>query len=190
MRNFGLRLSINGLSILRKLIIYVLFSLLFTVVCFSQTTMLQQPSKFDPSKLEYGGNFGLSLGSNASTIIIAPQVGYRLTPHFSAGFGVNYSYYHYSSDSYDSSSFNYMGLNLYGRVRPFSPIVLQVQPEIYHMWGSSGGSSVSQIVPTFLAGGGIIIRGITMMLYYDLIQNSYTPYGGRIFYSVGYTFGM
>lgn len=176
---------------MRKLIICV-FYLLSGGICFSQVTT-KQPSKFDVSKLEYGGNFGLSFGSNATSVIIAPQVGYVLDPRLSAGIGVNYSYYRYSSDLFNSTmSLNYMGFNVYGRVRPVNPIQLQIQPEIYRMWGSSNGSSISKLVSTLLAGAGVIIPlgnggGISLMLYYDLIQNDYSPYGDRLFYSVGYT---
>jgi hypothetical protein len=187
---------------MKKLIICVVCSL-FTVIGFGQTAP-QQPSKFDPRRLEYGGNFGLSFGTtstvwgsgNSTSIIIAPQVGYVIDPHFSAGIGVNYSYYHYSIDSYGTESLNYMGLNVYGRAKPFNPVVLQLQPEIYRVWGNSFGSPVSKIVPALLAGGGIIIPvgnnrgGILLMLYYDLAQNSYSPYGNRVFFSVGYTVSL
>jgi len=174
---------------MKRLIICVLYSFC-TVICFSQTTQ-QQPPKFDINKLEFGGNFGLSFGNNATSIVIAPQVGYMLDPRFSAGIGVNYSYYRYSPDSYYTSNLNYMGFNVYGRVKPVNTIVLQIQPEVYRMWGSSYGSSVSQLVSTLLVGGGVILpigekAGISMMLYYDLVQNQYSPYGNRLFYSVGY----
>ena len=178
---------------MKKLIICILYSL-FTGICFSQTPP-QQTSKFDITKLEFGGNFGLSFGSNATSVVIAPQVGYAFDPHFSAGIGVNYSYYRYSSDSYNKTSLNYMGFNAYGRIKPANPIVLQIQPEIYRVWGSSYGSSISQVVPTLLVGGGVIVpvgksSGIFMMLYYDIVQNNYSPYGNRIFYSVGYTVSL
>ena len=176
---------------MKKLIICALFSL-FTVICFGQVlSQPQQPPKFDPKRLEFGGNFGLSLGSGATSLIIAPQVGYMITPRFSAGVGVNYSYY-----SYSGSSLNYLGFDVYGRVRPVNPIVLQLQPEIYRVWGNDNGLHVSQIVPALLAGGGVIIPlgssrgGILLMLYYDLAQNSYSPYGNRIFFSVGYTVSL
>lgn len=174
---------------MKKLIICVL-CLLSVGICLGQAN--SQPFKFDPHRLEFGGNFGLSLGSNATTVIVAPQVGYLFDPRFSAGVGVNYSYYRYSADSYASTSLNYLGFNVYGRLKPVNPVVLQIQPEIYRMWGSSGGSSLSEIVPSLLGGGGIILPlgnggGIMMMLYYDLIQNKYSPYGNRLFYSIGYT---
>jgi hypothetical protein len=167
------------------------FCLLLSLVCFSQQEP-QQLSKFDVSRLEFGGNFGLSFGNYTTSVIIAPQVGYVFNPRFSAGAGVNYSYYRYSLDSYNKSSLNYMGFNVYGRVKPVNPVVLQVQPEVYRVWGSSYGSSVSRLVSTLLVGGGIIVpignrAGISMMLYYDLIQDNYSPYKDRIIYSVGYT---
>lgn len=175
---------------MKKLIICTLY-LLSAVVCFGQD-VIQQRAKFDPKKLEFGGGLGMSFGSDITTLTIAPQVGYAFTPRLSAGFGVNYSYYSYSSDFYDRLSLNYMGLNVYGRARPVDPIVLQIQPEIYRMWGSSGGVPINRIVPAFLGGAGVIIPlgnrggGIMMMLYYDLVQDKYSPYGNRLFYSVGY----
>jgi hypothetical protein len=172
---------------MKKLIICALY-VLASVICFSQTTT-RQPSKFDPHKLEFGGNFGLSFGNDATSIVVAPQIGYAFDPHFSAGIGVNYSYYHYSSES-----LNYMGLDTYARVKPVQPIVFQVQPEIYRVWGSSGGSSVSKLVPALLLGGGVLLPvgsgGVSLMLYYDVVQNNYSPYGNRVFFSVGYTFFM
>jgi len=178
---------------MKRLIIYVLYSL-SVGVCFSQAPS-EQASKFDIGKLEFGGNFGLSFGNNASSVVIAPQVGYLIDPHFSAGIGVNYSYYRYSSNSNTGTSLNYMGFNVYGRVKPVQSILLQIQPEIYRVWGSSSGSSISQLISTLLVGGGVTLPlgsrgGIMMMLYYDLVQNAYSPYGNRIFYSVGYTFGL
>jgi hypothetical protein len=181
-----LKLPVDSVFTMKKLIICVLYSLP-AVICFSQTTPQQTP-KIDMSRLEFGGNLGVSWGRKVSAITIAPQVGYIFDPNFSAGIGVNYSYYRYSPDSYNSTSLNYMGLNTYGRIRPFYPLVLQIQPEIYRMWGSSYGSSVSQIVPTLLLGGGVIlpVGSISLMLYYDVVQNKYSPYGNGFFFSVGY----
>jgi len=175
---------------MKRLIIYTVF-LLSIAICYGQSST-QQPSKFDKNKLEYGGNLGLSFGkyngSNSTSIIIAPQVGYKFDPRFSAGTGVNYSYY-----SWDDTKRNYFGFNVYGRVRPFNPLVLQIQPEIYRMWGSIYGESISELVPVLLIGGGVSIpigsrSSMIMMLHYDVIQKYYTPYGNRIFYSVGYSF--
>ena len=178
---------------MKKLIICALCSLSIHI-CFSQAT-LSQASKFDPAKLEFGGNFGLSFGNNTTSVVIAPQTGYAYDPRFSAGVGVNYSYYRYSTSTYNSTKLNYMWFNVYGRIRPVQSIVLQVQPEFYRMWGTSNGLSISQPVTTLLVGGGVTVPlgnrgGILLMLYYDLVQNDYSPYGDRLFYSVGYTFAL
>jgi hypothetical protein len=174
---------------MKKQILYTL-CLLSVVTCYGQTTA-QQPSNFDFSKLELGGNFGLSFGNDASSVIIAPQIGYVFTPKLSAGVGVNYSYYRYSPNPHNRISLNYMGFNAYGRVKPANPIVLQIQPEIFRTWGSSYGTSISQFVATLLVGGGVVIPtgnngGISLMLYYDLVQNNYSPYRDGLYYSVGY----
>ena len=43
-------------------------------------------------RLFYGGNFGLSFGS-VTYIEFSPIIGYKITDKFSAGIGVNYTYY-------------------------------------------------------------------------------------------------
>ncbi|MDR1698609.1 MAG: hypothetical protein LBR75_02135, partial [Prevotellaceae bacterium] len=68
---------------------------------------------------------------------------------------------------------------------------LQVQPEAFHVWSNYNGASVSEIVPSFLLGAGVVVPvgsrgGMSMMLNYDVIQNKYSPYRAGIFYSVGY----
>lgn len=50
-----------------------------------------QKGKFDPSRLIFGGGFGLSIGP-VTSIAVSPIVGYRLTDHFSAGVGLSYQY--------------------------------------------------------------------------------------------------
>jgi len=190
MKILKLKLRFKNVFTMKKLIICALYSL-SAMICFSQTTPPQAP-KLDVSRLEFGGNLGVSWGNKVSAITIAPQVGYVFDPNLSAGAGVSYSYYRFSSKSYGSTSLNYMGLNAYGRIKPFYPLVLQIQPEIYRTWGSSYGSSVSHLVPTFLLGGGVIlpVGSISLMLYYDLVQSKYSPYGNGFFFSVGYIIGL
>jgi len=177
----------------KKLIFYILYSL-SAAVCFCQTTN-RQTAAFDVNRLEFGGFLGLSFGNYSSSVVVAPQVGYVFDKYFSAGFGVNYSYYNYSFNSQNSVSLNYMGLNVYGRIKPVRSVVMQIQPEVFRVWGSSYDYKVNQLVTTLLVGGGIIFPlgnngGVSLMLYYDLIQDEYSPYRGNLFYSVGYTFSL
>jgi hypothetical protein len=81
----------------------IIFLLLFAATATTQTAYSQDepeetaPKGFDKSKLFFGGNFGLGFGSNTSSIIISPQVGYRVNPHLAAGAGVNFNYYSYKT---------------------------------------------------------------------------------------------
>jgi hypothetical protein len=50
-----------------------------------------QRGKFDPSRLVFGGGFGLSIGG-VTSIAVSPIVGYRVTEHFTAGVGLSYQY--------------------------------------------------------------------------------------------------
>lgn len=141
------------------------------------------------SSLEIGGNFGLAFGSNTTSVVIAPQLGYAINPYVTLGGGINYSYY---SHSKTDVSQNYCGLNLFGKVRPIQNIILQAQPEIFRVWSDSDKESTSELVPSFLIGAGIIVPmgsrgGMSLMLNYDVVQNKYSPYRAGIFYSVGYT---
>lgn len=150
----------------------------------------EQKSSFDWSRLSVGGSFGLSFGNDYTSLNISPQLGYTVNQYFSWGGGVGYSYYRWDYQR-EKISYNYMGFNLFGRVCPISVIALQIQPEIYRMWGNSIDS---RTVPCILAGGGVYIpagRGaMSAMIYYDLIQDDYSPYRDQIVYSVGYVFSF
>jgi len=148
-------------------------------------------SGFDKRNLVFGGGLGLSFGNDYTSFIIAPQVGYRFNNYFTAGAGISYSYY-----SFNNWSQNYLGANIYARVTPISYIALQIQPEIYKMWaGDRFNNTISKTVPCLLVGGGAILptgrnSAVSMMLYYDLVQNEYSPYFNRLVYSIGYIFSF
>ena len=149
----------------------------------TSTPKQEKASGFDKSKLILGGALGLSFGSNCTIINIAPQIGCQFDQYFAAGGGLSYNYY-----GYKNWSINYLGLNLYGRITPVKYIALQIQPEIHRMWTANIGS---RTVPCILVGAGGVIpigarAGISMMLYYDLVQDNFSPYYDQLIYSVGY----
>jgi hypothetical protein len=155
----------------------------------------------DPQRLFFGGNFGVTFG-DFTFVNVSPQVGYRINPVFSAGAGVNFIY---QSDKYYSGSrevkntLGYAGLNVFGRVNPFKFILLNAQPEVNYVWGTTRveGLADSKIDPTFvpslLMGAGIALpmggRGsMIAMLQYDVIQDSRSPYGRNAFLTFGVNF--
>lgn len=167
----------------------------------------QEPVKrgFDKSKLFFGGNFGLGFGTNTS-VNVSPQVGYRFNDYFAAGVGVNFNYFSYKSfysngADYSRTSFGYTGFNIFGRVYPIKFILLQAQPELNYSWGSvkyfDGTAKFKypgQFVPSLLIGGGGAIPmggrngALLLMIQYDVLQESRSPYGNRPFFTMGYNF--
>jgi hypothetical protein len=151
-------------------------------------------AQFQISKLTVGGGLGLQFG-DYTVVNIAPQVGYDFTHYLNAGAGLTYSYYKEKHQLVKQAN-SYLGMNLYARLYPLPYIVLLVQPEINRMWETlkeaRTGVSVKndKLVPTFLVGGGVRLGAMTLMLQYDLARNTYSPYGNRLVYSVGYTFGF
>ncbi len=57
-----------------------------------------------PNPWFFGGSFGFSAGS-VTAVDLAPIVGYRLTPRFSVGGGINYQYYKDNRENYGISTF-------------------------------------------------------------------------------------
>ena len=140
-------------------------------------------------KWRFEGSYGMAFGDQTSIHLI-PQISYSYNPYFSMGGGLNYIHY-YSSHEHTTDRMNYMGLNLFARINPFPYLTFQVQPEVLQRWGKHNGDKVSgRIVPTFLAGGGFTLPvgpgSINLLFLFDIIQNSYTPYGKNLYYSLGY----
>ncbi len=162
---------------------------------------------FDKSRLFFGGNFGLSFGSDYTLVNISPQIGYHFSPYFAAGTGINFIYSsekYYDSYGNDAFRYNYgvVGLNVFGRVYPIRQLFFQVQPELNYTWGTINYYNPSEkdkldpaFVPSLLGGvGGAIPAGgngaFLIMLQYDLLQQSRSPYGNHAFFSFGYNIGF
>jgi hypothetical protein len=168
-----------------------------------QTTNAQdsEGGGFDKSKLFVGGNLGLAFGY-ATIINIAPEVGYRFSPMFAAGVGLNYSYYNYQEGYYLPYKETYAGMSIFGRFYPVQQFFIQAQPGLNYVWGSgylppfyNEYTKVNQFVPSLLVGGGAAIPtgangALTISVMYDVIQNYYSPYYHQAVYGIGYTMGF
>ncbi len=159
----------------------------------NSSSQSNQASGFKKENLVLGGTFGLYFG-NYTSFNFSPQLGYRFSDYFTAGLGLGYSYYKEDGDfGYEDYTQNYLGGNLYLQLNPVRFLRLQVQPELYGFWGSYQPDT--RMVACVLVGGGVVMPvgnngGVSMMIYYDVVQDSYSPYGNQVFYSVGYTFGF
>lgn len=185
----------------RLLILLLIISAAMAQTVHAQDEPEETPQKgFDKSKLFFGGNFGLGLGSRSSSIIISPQAGYRFNSHFAAGAGVNFNYYSYKNIFEERTRYGYAGLNIFGRVYPISYLLLQAQPELNYSWGSVKYPTDNitqklkgQLVPSLLLGGGAAIPtggngALLLMIQYDILQEARSPYGNKAFFTMGYNF--
>lgn len=145
-------------------------------------------------KNEFGGNIGLSINKDNIYVNIAPQFGWQFAKFFSAGLDVNYTYNSSKNSSYKVSS-NYLGAGIYAKFTIVRYIELFARPEAYYGWFNAGEYSKEKFIPTVVLGGGLRlptgnIGAISVNVYYDVVQDSLTPYGSSIGYSVGYTFAF
>jgi len=153
-------------------------------------------AQFNLSRMTIGGGIGLQFG-DYTVVNIAPQVGYNFSDYFNAGAGFTYTYYgeKYNHEQMKQTN-SYFGFNVYGKFYPIPYVVLMVQPEINRMWRANKDlrtgykDKKEEIVPVCLVGGGLRLGPMTAMIQYDVAQNSNSPYGNRLFYSVGYTFSF
>jgi len=183
----------------------LLLLLAFSFRGFAQEEEPEEKKGFDKSKLFFGGNLGASLG-DYTFVNVSPQLGYRFSEFFAAGAGVNFIFSSIKVRDYNNAiqykeSYGVTGLNIFGRVYPIRQVLLQVQPELNYTWGKyqyyNGQPDYklpSIFVPSLLLGGGAALPtgagAFTIMVQYDVLQNTRGPYGSRPFLSFGYTVGF
>lgn len=178
--------------------------LFISVTVVAQDEETEEKKGFDKDRLFIGGNFGLSFG-NYTLINVSPQVGYRFNRFVAAGAGINFIYssqkFYYTNNDYYKENFGVGGLNVFGRFYPIEYAFVQAQPELNYVWGKRKYSGniypeeklAGKYVPSLLGGvGGAIPMGgrgaFIVMIQYDLLQQTYNPYGSKAFISVGFNF--
>ncbi len=92
------------------------------------TLFPEKQKGFDPSRLTYGGNFGLQFG-NITSINLSPLVGYRITDNFIAGVGVTYIYYSFRTPNYSYKTSLYGG-RLFSRYYILESVFLHGELEL------------------------------------------------------------
>ncbi len=189
---------------MKNLFIAVLLFATSPLFAQEEQTQVEPVSKFDRSKLVFGGQAGAAFSDGYTFIRLSPQVGYRVTNWATVGTGINfiYSSQAYSYYSFDDSRYKlgYAGLNVFGRIHPLNFLFVLAQPELNYRWGKldfKGDTYADQkekgsFVPSFLVGGGVVLgsqgRGTALSIQYDLLNNDKTPYGKTWFFNIGYIF--
>lgn len=183
------------------LIIFSLFLCSFTQVSAQE---LANPNKevkrgFDPKKIFYGGNFGLSFGTFTS-INLAPIVGYQFNEVFASGVGLNYNYikvksgYFYANSSYEASAY---GFKVFARETFGGSYFLYQELENMHypLYDVVENRQVPYSQNYVWVGGGLLQRfgngnsGASVMILYNLnSKQGYDIYPNPMI-RIGFTFG-
>jgi hypothetical protein len=187
--------------------IFILTGLVFfSCVLFAQDQEEEKERGFRKEKVFVGGNFGLGFGSY-TVINVSPQAGYRFNRYFAAGLGINAQYVSikerdFYGNDYRKVSQGVAGLNVFGRVYPIQQFMLQIQPEANYLFGKQifyqptreEYKIDAEIVPSLLAGGGLVLpsgRGsLIVALFYDVLQRPNSPYGKKPVVNVGYNISL
>jgi hypothetical protein len=170
---------------------------------------------FDPSRLIVGGGIGFGIGQ-VTTVSISPIVGYRISEKFAAGVGFGYqylkvkdyfeipdingvvSYYDYKSSIISASVWGrYLILrNLFAQVA-YEHNFMSFQDYGFDPNGSGNivGEKIKYDAPSVLVGAGFrqpISDNASMFIIaqYDVLQDKYSPYYGRIVPNIGFNIGF
>ncbi len=104
----------------QRIIQFFIFTLIFLISMsamsqFGQPAREAKKSEFKMQKRFYiGGGLGFGISSYSTNLMIAPVVGYRLSPSVDVGTRITYNYYRYNDDFIKYSTNNY-GVGFFAR---------------------------------------------------------------------------
>jgi len=177
----------------------ILLALVFSLVSYAQnnnpdSTKPNQPTQEvqqkQPSKWYYGGTVGFNFWGDYFYLSVSPIVGYNVSPKFSIGGKVQYSYINDSRyDPLELTSHNY-GAGIFTRFRPIYQIYLHAEfdyasYENYSVYtplvGQPYAESERDWVPFLLLGGGFVQHvgpnaSVYVEVLFDVIQDENSPY--------------
>ncbi len=186
-------------------VIFLITSLILTFT--AQVTAQDEGEVTWRDRLYFGGNISLAVGS-VTAIEIAPLAGYRITPRWSAGLGLNYEYYKSSGRDFGSISVSSYSTSIYGgnlftnyvflKNFPTDGISLLAQTEyealsLERKYFLDYTSSGRFILHSIFVGGGIRQRlgrrsSLNVLLLWNLNETQYSPYYSNPILKFNFTF--
>ena len=163
---------------------------------------------YDPDKLIVGGGFSAAFGGGDIDLGIAPVVGYRFTKNFSAGVGLGYQYYRFTtyqdqySTYYETDNIIYPSVwaryffyrNIYFTTT-FEYDFIHIKGTYLDNYGILNPENASVTAPCLLTGfgfkqplGGRVCGVLEVM--YDVLQQQYSPYLGQPVMRLGIIAGL
>ncbi len=172
------------------------FALLSCSFAYGQREVDMEEKPAFKDRVFFGGGFGLGGGSNTFYVSVSPLAGYMLTNRWSAGVGVNYTYYRYSNIDQTDNQYGFLAFTRYNIYQQF---FLQAQydyinfTQYYFVPGSNELLEERDSYSRVLGGGGITqplgARGaINLVAMYDLTHSSSSPYSSPWVFQVYFSF--
>ena len=154
------------------------------VVVQEETTPQSTQPVSKENKWYYGGTVGFNFWQDYFYLSVNPIVGYKISPKFSVGGKLLYSYYNY--DDPDFSSHNY-GASIFARFRPIYQIYFHSEfaYESYEIpsynFQNMETESERNWVPFLLLGGGFVQQvgpnaAVYVEILVDVLQDDNSPY--------------
>lgn len=166
---------------------------LLCILCIAFTFNAKSQNKtFDTDKLVYGADIGFSISNSYWSLGLSPQVGYKIHPRFHAGAGISYMHGSSKSNSYYNYKNNSYGMNLFALYYPWKKLVAKVRPDLTwttaSMKDNSSKYSETYCTPAIIAGAGLHLKPVMIMLNYDLLRNDHSSFSDNLFLSLGVMF--
>ena len=174
--------------------------LILILLLFAAIGAKAQPQEQEPlrDRIYVGGNVGFQFGTDYTSVLVAPLVGYKFTEKFSAGIGGTYMYYKIKDRYYNYTfSTNIYGGSLFTRYFLFENLFAHAEYEMLNLKTFNFFEQKTERlwVPALFIGGGYQqMLGSSsfaqILLLYDIIQETNTPYQSPLVVRVGFGFGF
>jgi len=178
---------------MKKIILILSFPFL---IAYAQTNKPDSTQPAPPQEVEqpqtskwyYGGTVGFSFWGDYFYLSVNPLVGYQISPKFSVGGKVQYSYINDSRSALgDFTSHNY-GASIFSRFRPIYQIYIHAEfayasyeKATTYNYTNKSWDSERNWVPFLLLGGGFVQHvgpnaSVYAEILFDVIQDENSPY--------------
>ncbi len=133
-------------------------------------------------RVMFGGNFWISFWGNAGSLLMQPQVAYKLSDRNTAGLGVTYMYwsqnYQLQNGTTQKISDNAWGFNIFDRMRLLGPIFAHsefatLNFNSYNYFGDTKRIWSNSLYLGGGYGGSKSGRGAYMLVLYDMLWRAY-----------------
>jgi hypothetical protein len=144
-------------------------------------------------KIYTGGNFGLAINSNYTSLIFEPLIGYKLIDKIYIG--GKFTYRHSRYYNFETQKFNDYGGSVFTQIYPMPFIFFHFEPAFMN-YQLNADNSEREMIPFIWLGGGFRKQTgknswVTAKVLFDVYSHPDSPYyKGQPLFSVGVGFGL